>query len=60
MGIDTTLRVDQELVSPESKALDKMQAKLNQWITKGELVKYEIHVLPTGNLLYNICRKKSA
>lgn len=54
----TDVRVDLEVIPTGSAT--KMQAKLNQWITKGELVKYEIHVLDKDNLLFNICRKKTA
>lgn len=54
----TDVRIDLEVIPTGSAT--KMQAKLNQWITKGELIKYEIHVLDKDNLLFNICRKKTA
>lgn len=53
----TDVRIDLEIIPSGNAA--KMQAKLNQWITKGELIKYEIHVLDKDNLLFNICRKKT-
>ena len=53
----TDVRIDLEVVPTNS--LTKMQAKLNQWITKGEIEKYEIHILDKDNILFNICRKKS-
>lgn len=60
-SVDTNLRIDQELVNlSEPKALGQMQCKLNQWITAGTLVKYEIVVVSPTLLLYNVCRKKGA
>jgi hypothetical protein len=53
----TDVRVDLEIIPTGSAT--KMQAKLNQWITKGELIKYEIHTLDNDRLLFNICRVKS-
>lgn len=53
----TDVRVDIEIIPTGSAT--KMQAKLNQWITKGELIKYEIHVLDNDRILFNICRVKS-
>jgi hypothetical protein len=53
----TDVRIDLEIIP--SGSATKMQAKLNQWITKGELVKYEIHVLADDKLLFNICRLKT-
>ena len=53
----TDVRVDIEIIP--SGSATKMQAKLNQWITKGELIKYEIHVLDNDRILFNICRVKS-
>ena len=39
------------------KAIKDTQTKLNQWITIGKLVKYE--VLTAGNfIIFNICLKK--
>lgn len=54
------LRIDIEcILANDSVNLTKIQAKINQWITKGELVKYEIHTTNT-HIVFNICRKKSA
>jgi hypothetical protein len=56
--VSSKFRVDMELVdSTDKKSLVAMQAKLNQWITKGVLAKYEIHIVGTF-ILYNICRLK--
>jgi hypothetical protein len=41
----------------ESVELTKMQAKLNQWITIGILIKYEIHTT-SEYVVFNVCRKK--
>jgi hypothetical protein len=41
----------------ESAELTKMQAKLNQWITIGILIKYEIHTT-SEYVVFNVCRKK--
>jgi len=39
--------------------LTKVQAKINQWMTNGLLMKYEI--IPCGNnVIFNICKKKEA
>jgi hypothetical protein len=35
--------------------LKKMQQKVNTWLTTGHIKKFEIHVLPGGNLLFNLC-----
>lgn len=32
----------------------KVQQKINTWLTTGHLKKYEIHVLPTGDLFFNL------
>jgi hypothetical protein len=32
-----------------------MQKKINNWLTTGHIKKFEVHVLPTGDLLFNIC-----
>lgn len=50
-------RVDFELVDINS--LTKVQAKINQWITKGELASYKWTALPDGKLMFEYCRKKS-
>lgn len=50
-------RVDLEFV--EFSDLSKFQAKLNQWVTKGELVKYKTSLNDKG-VLFEVCRKKGA
>lgn len=35
----------------------KMQTKLNQWLTAGTLIKYEIHTAGEY-IVFNVCRKK--
>ena len=43
--------------SDDAVNLKKVQAKINQWITKGELKKYEVHT--AGDyIFFNICRVK--
>jgi hypothetical protein len=45
------------VLASDQKALTSQQAKLNQWITTGLLVKYEIHT--TGEyVVFNICMNK--
>lgn len=56
--VNKSYRVDIVLVDATQPAeLTKVQAQLNQWITKGELIKYEIHTLG-DKVLFNICRTK--
>ena len=55
--INPKYRVDFELVGINS--LTKIQAKINQWITKGELASYKWTALPDGNILFEFCRIKS-
>ena len=43
----------------DDKALTAMQTKLNQWLTAGTLVKYQIHTTST-HALFNVCRRKDA
>lgn len=43
------------VLSSDSAEITKVQAKLNQWLTKCELKKYEIHTTST-HLIFNICR----
>jgi len=44
------------VLATDSKALTGVQSKLNQWLTKDELIKYEMHT--TGeHIIFNICRK---
>ena len=50
-------RVDLEFV--EFSELTKFQAKLNQWVTKGELVKYKTSLNDKG-VFFKVCRKKGA
>ena len=53
-------RVDIEVIlATDTKAIVQLQAKINQWITKGEFEKYEIHTTAT-HIVFNICRKKCA
>lgn len=41
----------------DAKKITATQAKLNQWATKGELVRMQIHTTAT-HIVYNIIRKK--
>jgi hypothetical protein len=45
--------------STDTKGIKEMQKKLNQWMTTGLLVKYEIHP-SNGVYLFNVCLKKDA
>jgi len=55
--VDSKYRVDLVLVPADSKELTGMQQKLNQWITTGQLVKYQTSVV--GNqILFEIIRIK--
>ena len=47
------------VVSTDNKSLTDIQKKINQWITTGLLVKYEIHTAG-NNVVFNICLKKSS
>ena len=62
MTANQNYRVDIELVECQQSKLTQMQAKLNQWITKGELIKYEMIATSDYNgkpaILFNICRIK--
>jgi hypothetical protein len=42
----------------DTKGITDIQSKINQWITKGELAKYEIHTT-ASHIIFNICRKKT-
>lgn len=43
----------------DATAIKNMQKKINQWMTTGLLVKYEL--LAAGNcIIFNICMKKEA
>ena len=61
MTTNKDYRIDLEFVQHVDD-LPKMQAKINQWITKGELIKYEVLAMPYGvsspGILFNICRLK--
>ena len=37
----------------------KMQQKINTWLTTGHIKKFEIHILPTGELLFNLLVNKA-
>jgi hypothetical protein len=53
-------RVDIMSVScDDQKAITAIQQKINQWITIGMLIKYEMHTTAT-HIVFNICRKKEA
>ena len=43
----------------DQKAITAVQQKINQWITIGLLIKYEMHTTAT-HIVFNICRKKEA
>lgn len=45
------------VLASDSKELMKMQVRLNQWITKEELKKYEISTTAT-HIIFNVCRTK--
>ena len=47
------------ILASDQVQLTKVQAKINQWITKGELKKYEIFTT-ADRVIFNICRKKSS
>jgi hypothetical protein len=53
------VRIDLLLVEASQEALTKTQAQLNQWQTKGELVKFETQTVG-DKILFKILRKKSA
>lgn len=39
--------------------LKKVQQKINTWLTTGHIKKFEMHVLPTGDILFNLLVKKT-
>lgn len=45
------------ILASDSAELTKMQTRLNQWLTNGSLVKYNIHTTST-HIVFNVCRKK--
>ena len=49
----------ESILASDDKALTKMQAKLNTWITTSLLIKYELHTTAT-HVVFNICMKKEA
>jgi len=55
----TDIKLVLELVSGTQSDLTKMQAKLNQWITTGLLVKFETQVMG-DMMLFKIILKKGA
>lgn len=55
--VDSKYRVDLVLVPTNSKELMLMQQKLNQWITTGQLVKYQTSVV-SDQILFEIVRIK--
>jgi hypothetical protein len=55
--VDSKYRVDLVLVPTNSKELMLMQQKLNQWITTGQLVKYQTSVV-SDQILFEIIRIK--
>ena len=44
-------------LASDAGELMKMQTRLNQWMTAGTLVKYEIHTAGQC-IIFNVCRKK--
>lgn len=55
--VNPKYRVDFELVNATQSELAKVQAKINQWITKGELVSYK-HTVVGQQMLFEFCRVK--
>lgn len=55
--VNSNYRVDLVLVQANSKELVAMQQKLNQWITTGQLVKFQTTVIG-DQILFEICRIK--
>jgi hypothetical protein len=45
------------ILAADTAELTKMQTRLNQWLTNGSLVKYEIHTTSI-RIIFNVCRKK--
>jgi len=50
-------KVQFEMIS--AAGLPKMQQKINTWLTTGHIKKFEMHVLPDGNILFNLCMFKN-
>jgi hypothetical protein len=56
--IHMKLRVDlYSFLASDAGELTKMQTRLNQWMTKGILKKYEIHTAGEY-IVFNVCRVK--
>lgn len=49
--------VIETVLAEDAKALTVMQAKINQWITIGLMIKYEVHTTST-HVVFNILLKK--
>lgn len=49
----------ESILASDQKALTKMQAKINQWMTTGLLKKYEMHTT-SEHVVFNILKKKEA
>lgn len=47
----------ESIASSDETALKGMQKKINQWMTTGLLVKYELHTCG-DNVIFNICVRK--
>lgn len=59
-SVNTNVRIDLiKVSSTDEKELTKVQTKLNQWITTGTLVKYQIHTVGDF-ILFNVCRYKTS
>ena len=59
-SVNKNCRIDLiKVKSTDDKELTKVQTKLNQWITTGILIKYQIHI--AGDyIVFNICRFKAS
>lgn len=44
--------------SNDQQLITSYQKKINQWMTDGTLVKYEIHTT-ANEVIFNVCRRKS-
>lgn len=49
--------VIETVLAEDAKALTAIQAKINQWLTIGLMVKYEMHTTST-HVIFNILLKK--
>lgn len=50
-------RIDLILVESDQTEITKVQAQLNQWWTKGELIKFDVQSVG-DKLLFRVIRKK--